>query len=464
MKTINKTFLRPLIGALLILMCVTSCSDFIEVDTPRTEIVKATVFSSDASAASAVRGIYSLMMASPNFISGGLEEYTGIASDELISYATRNERLQFYQNSISPNNADVFQFFWQEPYKFINNANGILEGLENSNGMTVSGRNQTEGEAKFIRAFCHFYLAALFGDVPYLTSTDYQVNAKAERVPFKDVLTKIESDLIDARELLTNDFTFSNGERIQPNKVAATALLARVYLYLNEWEKAELMATEVINNTTYVLQSDLNMVFLANSDEAIWQLQPVIPGTNAPQGQLFILTNAPSGISRRVSMTPELVAAFEDNDQRKVKWTGTFTNTTGSWNYIYKYKIRLNTEVTEYAMVLRLAEQYLIRAEARAQRENIEGSQSDLNIIRNRAELPNTTATDKTTLLKAIEHERRIELCGETGHRWLDLKRTGRIDQVMLAVKPQWQTTDALFPIPQSERLLNPNLSQNQGY
>ncbi len=464
MKTLNRFSITIYLATAFASTMTISCDEFIEVDTPRTEIVTATVFNSDASAMSAVRGIYSLMMASPNFVRAGLEEYTGTASDELISYASSINTQQFYQNSINPTNAELIHYFWREPYKFINNANGILEGLQNSEGMTDSGERQAEGEAKFIRAFCHFYLATLFGDVPFLTSIDYNVTSIAERIPFNDVMLSIESDILDARALLADDYSFSNGERIQPNKWAATALLARVYLYLNDWEKAEAMASEVISNPTYLLEADLNDVFLKNSNEAIWQLQPVVPGLNAGQGSLFVLNNAPNTFSRRVSMTPELIAAFEEDDQRKSLWTGTFTNATGSWSYIHKYKVRVNTVVTEYGMVLRLAEQYLIRAEARAHLNDIEGSQADVNVIRNRAGLPNTTATDKVTLLNAIEHERRIELCGEAGHRWLDLKRTGRVDEVMSAVKPNWESTDQLFPIPQSERLLNPNLSQNLGY
>jgi hypothetical protein len=115
-------------------------------------------------------------------------------------------------------------------------------------------------------------------------------------------------------------------------------------------------------------------------------------------------------------------------------------------------------------MMLRLAEQYLIRAEARAQLENIPGAQEDLNAIRSRAGLPDTDADDKASLLLAIERERQAELFAEGGHRWLDLKRTNRADAVLGPLKADWQTPDALFPIPDAERQLNPNLTQNDGY
>lgn len=448
-----------------ILVTPTSCSDFIELEAPKTEIVSQSVFSSDGSAASAIRGIYSLMMTNFSFTGGALEELTGIASDELINYSIRADQLQFAQNSLTPRNGDVFAAFWKEPYRYINNANVLLEGLHQSTGMSAAGKNQVEGEAKFIRAFCHFYLANLFGDVPYVTSSDYQANAKAPREAFDEVMSKIVVDLLEARELLSGDFSASKGERIQPNKGAATALLARLYLYRGNWEKAEAMASDlIVNTTTYGLLAELDGVFLANSREAIWQLKPVIPGTNSPQGQTFILRNEPNGISGRVSMTADLTEAFEINDQRKTKWVGTFTSTGGTWTFIHKYKTGNSPTLSEYSMVMRLAEQYLIRAEARAQLGNIEGSASDLNAIRSRAGLPNTEANDKDALLAAIERERRVELFGESGHRWLDLKRTGRADAVLGTVKPGWEHSDQLLPIPDSERLLNPNLSQNPGY
>src|SRR5690606_25920879 len=101
-----------------------------------------------------------------------------------------------------------------------------------------------------------------------------------------------------------DDFSASNGDRTQPNRGTATALLARLYLYTEQWEKADQFASILIDDDTrYSLKEDLNSVFLANSSEAIWQLRPVIPGVNTPQGQLFILSAAPNSTTRRVSLT-----------------------------------------------------------------------------------------------------------------------------------------------------------------
>jgi hypothetical protein len=117
---------------------------------------------------------------------------------------------------------------------------------------------------------------------------------------------------------------------------------------------------------------------------------------------------------------------------------------------------------TEAPTVIRLAEMYLLRAEANAALGNAAAALADINVIRNRAGLPALATGINLNL--AIEHERRIELFCERGDRWLSLKRTGRINAVLGAAKPTWQSFAQLFPIPQTAIDANPNLTQNQGY
>lgn len=456
---------KSYLAAMLLLLFFSSCKKFIDAGIPRTEIASEAVFTSDASATSAIRGVYSLMMANQSFINGELEIYTGLLSDELTNYSSNAEQQEFFFASLLPVNNIVYGPFWQQPYLYINNVNTILEGLQQSATLSETVKKQLTGEALFIRAFCHFYLVNLFGDIPYISSTNYQLNAVASRLPVDEVYQKIIDDLLQAQQLMVADFSYANNERIQANKGAATALLARVYLYTGKWARAEAQATDLLNNTgMYSLLTDLNKVFLANSQEAIWQLKPVIPGKNTTQGQYFILTDVPQNNMSGVAMSNGLYNAFEPGDDRKAKWTNTFTNGSGSWNYVFKYKISLNNAITEYAAVFRLAEQYLIRAEARARQNNLAGAKDDLNVIRSRALLGNTTATDLASVLLAIEQERKAELFGEWGHRWLDLKRTNRATAVLQSLKTNWQATDVLFPLPQSEINVNPKLIQNPGF
>lgn len=453
---------RYLLMAALI-VCFTHCQDFIEVGPPKTEITSDVVFSHDASAIAAVRGIYSRMMYNQSFTRGELERYTGMYSDELVNYSSNAERQQFATSSLLSTNQIVRNIFWGEAYAYINNANAILEATEKAKGLSPSVSDQLRGEAHFVRAFCHFYLLNLFGDVPYVTSTDYNVNTALKRMPILELYQHVVDDLIRAKELMREDYSFSTSFRSHPDKETVSSLLARVYLYLGEWSLAEEESSHLIDNDEYELV-DLERVFLADSKETIWQLRPVIPGLSAPLGQLFVLTGRPNSSSGGVSLAPEFLSSFEDNDARWDEWVGRVEDGGQEYYFAYKYKEAYSDAPTECSVVFRLAEQYLIRAEARAQQDNIEGAAQDINTVRHRAGLPDTNALDKTSILDAIQQERRHELFTEGGHRWLDLKRTGTATVVLSAVKPNWQETSLLFPIPNAELLINTNLSQNEGY
>ena len=134
------------------------------------------------------------------------------------------------------------------------------------------------------------------------------------------------------------------------------------------------------------------------------------------------------------------------------------------------YSLPTGAYRSEILMVLRLAEQFLIRGEARARQNNISGAQNDLNAIRTRAVLKSTTANDMPSLLAAIQHERQVELFTEWGHRWLDLKRVGAIDAVMNGVTPlkangvAWQPFQQLYPLLTNDLIKDANLVQNSGY
>jgi hypothetical protein len=133
----------------------------------------------------------------------------------------------------------------------------------------------------------------------------------------------------------------------------------------------------------------------------------------------------------------------------------------------YKYRIKGGTtDAAEYNVVFRLAEQYLIRAEANAHNGKINDAVADINVIRNRAGLPPVTnGIGLDSCLSIIMQERRKEFFTEWGHRWFDLKRTNRIDtELKLSKADEWQTHDRLYPIPLLEMQANPSLIQNDGY
>ncbi len=476
-KNIFKLFQKiAFVSSFIFTVIPFGCTKFVQVDPPTTAITSATVFSDDLSAASAVTSIYINMMSYDGLLTSGgasISTLAGLTADELKNYSSDPTESQCYTNSMVSTNPH----FWQELYNEIHVTNSVLDGLANSSGVSVPEKQQLNGEAKFMRAFLHFYGTNLFGDIPLVTTANYLTNNSISRSPQTEVYKQIIADLLDAQKLLSDNFVTPIGgnittERVRPNKWAATALLARTYLYTDSFFNAETQSSLVISNTSMFNLDTLNGVFLANSNEAIWQMQPVQPGYNTFDGYHYILTSNPGSSMFPVALSTNLVQAFEPGDKRDSNWVGTYTSDSINYYYFpFKYKIgppNANNPVQEYAMVLRLAEQYLIRAEARAQQNNLIGAASDLNIIRTRAGLPPTTAVNQVDLLNAINHERQVELFTEWGHRWFDLKRTGNVNSIMTVVTPQkggsWSPNWALFPIPQSEIVINANLTQNPGY
>ena len=444
------------------LILAISCKKFVQVSPPITQLGSAVVFTSDATATAAMSGIYSNMMQS-GFASGDISSISylaGLSADELNLYATVTDDAEFYDNNITPANGTLNGSLWSMAYQYIYAANAVLEGLNTSAGVSADVKNQLTGEAKFVRAFCHFYLTALFGNVPLITTTDYRANAQASASLQDSVFRQITGDLLDAQNLLTPDYTFSNGERTRPCKWAAAALLARVYLYQKDWQNAATQSTLMINNSNYALDSDLNAVFLKNSIEAIWQLAPVLPGRNTNDALTFVIIDNP----QNSYMSPFLLKAFEPGDNRRARWTDSINVSGVIYYYPYKYRATYSDNVTEYSMVIRLAEQYLIRAEAEAYLGETTLSLNDINTIRIRAGLPASTATTTGDLMTLIRHERQVELFSEWGHRWLDLKRDGLTGSVLALIKPGWKDTDTLYPIPQIQIQNDPNSHQNPGY
>ena len=440
-----------------------SCKKFVEVDPPQNQLVSELVFQNDQTADAAVAGIYSRM----NAYNGGLNVNGSVlpgfgANDFYYAFSTASYD-EFTTNSLTPGNSQV-NSFWEGSYSLIYQANSIIEGLTASNKVSPAVKKSLLGEAQFIRGFFYFYLVNFFGDVPLILNTNYKVNTLLPRESKDKVWTAIINDFKDAQSNLST--TYSGSERIRANQAAASTMLARAYLYTEKWDLAETEAGKVIQDPQYRLVADLNKVFLKGSQEAILQLQTVntsTTGVNTWEGFSIVPTSPTS--RGYYNLTPELLNAFETNDNRRRDWVNTYVTSGTTFYYPYKYKIRTKSPVEEYSMVLRLAEVYLIRAEARAQQSKLSLAKADLDTIRSRANLPALASNlTKPQTLLAVEQERNVELFTEWGHRWFDLRRTGRALTVLATAKPNLTATGLWYPIPQSARNSNPNLTQNDGY
>lgn len=450
------------------LMAFSGCSKYVDTPLPKNELVSDLVFTDDKTATAAVTGLYSDMNAFNYFYANVLMNYlTAMQADDLY-YFSSFANYDVFRNVSLLSGSQYVQSMWRDQYAYIYHANSCIEGLTAATGLTSAVKDQLLGESYFMRAFLHFYLVNMYGDVPLITNTNYIENNTRGRDKIDVVYDQIVKDLKEAQRLMGADYP--TGNRVRPNKGAATALLARVYLYRHDYALAETEATSVLQDGHYSLLKDLNAVFLANSREALFQLQPVnvAGGRNTWEG--FTSTPAtPTSTPLFRLDTVNLIPKFEAIDKRLANWTGKLKTAAGATLYYpYKYKIRTTTTgtVTEYSMVMRLAEQFLIRAEARIQQDKLDLGRQDLDSIRVRAGLdPLPTTLDKTALLLAVEQERKVELFCEWGHRWFDLKRTGRSTAVLGPIKgANWQPTDTLYPISSEARRTNINLSQNDGY
>lgn len=435
---------------ILVLVGLSACSKFVDLDLPADKIAAETVFASDNSLISALNGVYGTISNSTDFIT------PAYFADELTFVNASGSTLDAQQNSYS---AETDYQYFTNYYRAIYEANAILDALPKSTGLSAPVIAQARGESLFLRAFAYFKLVNFYGTVPLIQSPDVAKSALKGNTSIDSLYTAIIKDLTDAGSLLTD--TYPKSTRIRVNRGAVNALLAKVCLYSGNWPGAVSAATAVLNDPQYRLEADPNMVFKSGSTETIWQLWN--PNGYTSVAGTFIPVNTAAVFYR---IRPGLIAAFEPGDLRLQDWIRQGTGEADTLYYPYKYRNKSLTTGTdaEYLVVSRLSEQYLIRAEALAQLDQLSQSKADLDQVRVRAGLDAVVASDKNALISAIWKERQTELMFENGDRWFDLNRTGRAASVLKAAKGSFPDYAVLLPFPTDILLHNPNLNQNEGY
>lgn len=449
-----------------VLVCISfSCSDFIDVGESNYRIPQSVVFGDDNTAVSAIMGIYYEISSSQIYTGdfNSMSSLAGLSADDLVDYNSNPGIVDFERNDIMSNNANISSL-WNSLYKVIYQCNSMLEGLEVSTGLTNVTRSQLIGESKFIRAFCYFYLVNLFGDIPIVTSTDYKANSVLTRESVSDVYTQIVSDLISAKDLMSDSYV--TPERVRPNSFSASALLSKVYLFLGDWVNTELESSRVIENSEYGIVDEVNDVFARESKEAIWQIAPVDGLSNTNEAMYYVIAIDPSYLVLR----DDVVNEFDMNDKRLNSWIGSIDVSGLKVYYPFKYKLQeYGTRPSQFSQVIRLSEVYLIRSESRVMENDLLGAVSDLDVVRRRAGIPLIADIDPDidggSLFQIIQSERRRELFAEWGIRWFDLKRLNTVVQTLSPIKEEISNDDSLYPVPEDERRRNPKLGlQNPGY
>ena len=431
-----------------IICCNTSC-DVLDVE-PQNSIPASEAFKNKNDLERGILGAYNSFQ-SLSYYGRTYGIFSDLAADNLShpDNATAVAYAEVDNNTILPENTSV-EGIWIAIYDGLNVVNNVIAKVDGIPDMNEAEKNEAYGELYFIRALHHFNLVNYFGDIPIkITPTVGIGNINAPRDPVNAVYTQIISDL-----LFASDHLQSSGSKIRASRDAANALLARVYLYGKDYTNASTFATTVINDANSSLMPDYADIFGEGTAESIFEID-----FNALDRNRIAEYNFPLSENGRGEVRPstDILGSYEPNDERYAA-TYAFSGTTP---YAIKYD-DLSTG-SENVIVLRLAEMYLIRAEAQV---HLQGSPSairdDINVIRNRAGLGNVSFTSYPELLLAIENERRHEFAFE-GHRWFDLVRTERAVEILPTVIHVNQT---LFPIPLSELITNtnPGMYQNPGY
>lgn len=438
-----------LISALMITAC-----EVLDIE-PESKISDKLAITDASSLETAVYGTYSrlhnndyygLTFQSVGYLLGDNVKWTG--SYDFLS--------QFDANNVRADNTQLIPVF-SGIYKTINCANQVIRAAETLQDplLSSSNRKQYMGEAYFIRALCYFDLSRLWGGVqlitrPTMSSFD---NLNITRSSLDETRNQVLEDLNTADTLLTE-----TTNRNRATRKTVYALKARLFLYMNDWANAETFASKLITDNNYELVSPYNAFFannVKNTKESIFEL--AYSATDQNDHSMWWQPPVNSG-RREWAPTDELVSLLNDpatGGNRKTM----IARTSPPGNLWYGNMYYRNPR-TDPAFILRIAEMYLIRAEARARLNRITEGLADLNAVRKRAGLIASSASTKEELLLAVEQERRLEFAFEP-HRWFDLVRTGRLDDVLgVSDQNKW-----VMPIPINEvQASGGMLEQNPGY
>jgi len=488
-------YTKALAALFLLAFVLPSCKKFLE-EKPKNLVSVANFYKTQEDAIAAVNAIYGYLNSTSTGSTAGVYHSTfwvieGLASDEMLNNQFGVPDLdQIATFTESPENNALLET-WQMHYKTITIANIAIERIP-SIDMDPTLRTRLVNEAKFLRGLMYFDLVRMFGEVPLLTKEVEDL--KPSRAPVEDVYAQIISDL-GAAEALPADYPAGNGKG-RATSGAAKSILAKVYLTRKEYDKAAAKALEVINSNRYSLWEDYADVFKLssrNGKEAIFSVGfgdggGAISFWEVGQFNVRLLPPQLSeeGVENAQGWqipTMNLYDSYDASDRRRaVTFVTEVHNKNGTTTqirpYIQKYwdrqaEPKANGSFNDYP-VIRYADVLLIYAEASNELGNSAVAHEYINKVRKRARfdgttyqnvLPDYAGLSKEQFRAAVLKERRLEFVAE-GQRWFDLVRTGTLETLVPIAKPGVvpQQKHYLFPIPQRERDLNENLTQNPGY
>jgi hypothetical protein len=451
----KKIFLLFLLGAGLGIGC-----NKILVQSPESSLNAATAFTTASAIDAGIVGIYSGMQ-SPGYYGVTYTLFADMEADNLDHTGSFPTYQEVKNRLINPDNTDITNV-WNQLYAVVNRANTVIASSANISDPNFN-KNQAVAEAECLRAFVYFDIMRFWGGTPagysdpngqgvplVLTPTYAAVDATPKaRSTAGQVFSQILNDLSFAVANLSD-----NSDAGRVNRNAAIAIKARVELYLNQYDSAAALSQQLLNQFSGATPNGglagnyANIYLLKNQQpESLFELQFSATNTN---GLFFYYFGRDE-----VGTSSDLKAAHEPGDLRLPVNYFAEAGNVGAEKYS-------KADGTDDITLVRLAEMYLIHAESvlRGSNPDIATAQSDLNVVRNRAGLANTTASTVPDLETAILNENRVEFAHEA-HRWFDLRRLG-MPAALFGIS---DATKVLWPIPQSEVLTSGNvITQNPGY
>ncbi len=444
------------------LVTFTSCSKLVDIDSPTTQIEKTEVFNDISTIKAALNNLYLSFSTSPAFdgSNAAISFNLSLFTDELDYYGTNQVSKDIYLNTISDTNSTITNW-WNNIYQDIYAINAFIEGVNNSSVISLEQKKSFLGEAYALRAIYYQYLAQLYGDIPYTTSTNYTYNKNIGKSPYSDVLRKIEEDLNNALEYL--DYTNRSNNKFYINKAVAELIIIENYILQEKYEKAQNIAESLLDKNIYKIEDDLNNTFKKEAKSTLWQLSPFFISANSPTSEaaLYLFSNFTTH-SAVISNT--LLKLFEEQDKRIKQWTNKITLNEKEYYQVYKYKKSTNN-TDEFSIVFRIEQVYHDYAYALIMQGKTTQTIEILNYLRQKRGLEDVPTTlNKQEIITALLEESSKEFFTENGRRFFSLKIADKLNHLTES-KPNFKPYHKLLPIPYRQLEINSNLlPNNPGY
>jgi starch-binding outer membrane protein, SusD/RagB family len=437
-----------------LVLAAASCDDFLEIKPKDSLSTTDDVIVSKASAESALRGLYN-GLGDAGYYGTSFQSIGYLSGDNIQWTGSQSQVQEFINHKVNADNATI-SAAWNAIYRTVNRANNLIAALPGIVDATLTDaqRNQYLGEAYFVRALAYFDLARTWGGVPLVTSptTVAGENANIPKSTVEEVYAHVKADLELAESLLSE-----TTDRYRPTRRTAWALKARYYLYQRDYVQAETYASKVIAIANYKLMKPFNAFFASNArgtEESVFEI--FYNGTTEVNNHRNQWQPQTNGGTRQWAPNDALVTLLNNPAIGGVRSTLVAKDNQNRWYGNLYYR----TPASDPSYIIRIAELYLIRAEARAHQDKLEDALADLNAVRTRADVAPADAETQEEILLAIENERRVEFALEP-HRWFDLVRTDRADEVLNVT----ETFRLVLPIPADQILVDGNIvEQNEGY